>query len=296
MERLTDMSERRVDTRAILSVDGGSSSMKCAVYEIGPIGERRLLEADIDEHGDSSHTIQVHDYRGGAPRTARRPLVGEPVSAVLSTLAELGVVIDAVGHRIVFGGSQDEPSFVTSELLGNLAALVPIDPLHLPGSLRAISTVATSLPNVPQVVCFDTAFHERMPALAKRLPLPKGISALGVRRYGFHGLSYESIVRDLGEAGVRGRLIIAHLGNGASLAAIRDGRPMDTTMGFTPLGGLMMGTRPGDLDPGVLLYLLRGHHYTVEELDVLLERESGLRGVSDLSSDMRTLLASRDHE
>ncbi|MHB8441132.1 MAG: acetate/propionate family kinase [Candidatus Tyrphobacter sp.] len=287
------MSEGRGDRRNILSVDGGSSSMKVAVYELGPTDERKILEADIDERGASNETMRLRDYRDGPPRETRRTLNAESIAAVLTMLGEMGIAVDAVGHRIVFGGPQDEPARVTAELLTQLAALVPADPLHLPRALRAIGDVTTSLPRVPQVACFDTAFHERMPAVAQRLPLPRGISALGVRRYGFHGLSYESIVRELGEGDARGRLIVAHLGNGASLTAILDGRPMDTTMGFTPLGGMMMGTRPGDLDPGVLLYLLRERHYTVEELDAALERDSGLRGVSEISSDMRTLLGRR---
>jgi acetate kinase len=143
------------------------------------------------------------------------------------------------------------------------------------------------------VVCFDTAFHHRMPMVAQRLPLPRELRSEGVRRYGFHGLSYESIVRELGNAGTRGLMIVAHLGSGASLAAMRNGKPVDTTMGFSPLGGLMMGTRPGDLDPGALLYLLRAGRYTPAELDTVLTEHSGLLGVSQISADMRTLLARR---
>jgi acetate kinase len=142
-------------------------------------------------------------------------------------------------------------------------------------------------------VCFDTAFHARMPVVAQRLPLPRELWAEGVRRYGFHGLSYESIVSELGYAGTRGATIAAHLGSGASLAAMHNGKPIDTTMGFSPLGGLMMGTRPGDLDPGTLLYLLRSGRYSLQALDAVLNEESGLLGVSQISADMRTLLARR---
>jgi acetate kinase len=174
-----------------------------------------------------------------------------------------------------------------------LAGLVSFDPLHLTDALTAIREFEKALPDVPQVVCFDTAFHRRMPMVAQRLPLPRELWAEGVRRYGFHGLSYESIVRQLGDAGTRGRMIVAHLGNGASVAAMRDGSPVDTTMGFSPLGGVMMGTRPGDLDPGVLLYLLREGRYTLRELEDVLTRQSGLLGVSGNSADMQLLLQRR---
>jgi len=156
-----------------------------------------------------------------------------------------------------------------------------------------VETIETAAPELPQVVCFDTAFHRRMPIVAQRLPLPRELWAEGVRRYGFHGLSYESIVRGLGAEGTRGRMIVAHLGNGASLAAIQDGKPVDTTMGLTALGGLMMGTRPGDLDPGVLLYLLRTQRYGLADLNEILWDRSGLLGVSQISADMRTLLERR---
>jgi acetate kinase len=204
------------------------------------------------------------------------------------------VHIEAVGHRLVYGGLEHEaPARVTDGLMKSLGALVKFDPLHLPDALAAVRDVAAALPGVPQVVCFDTAFHHRMPAVAQRLPLPLELWSEGVRRYGFHGLSYESIVRALGPTGVRGRMIVAHLGSGASAAAIRDGKPVDTTMGFSPLGGLMMGTRPGDLDPGALLYLLRDGRYTIAELDDVLTHRSGLLGVSQTSADMRTLLEHR---
>jgi acetate kinase len=217
-----------------------------------------------------------------------------PIAALFGLLSELGISIDGVGHRVVYGGPQHtEPAAVTAELMTSLASLVPFDPLHLAAALAAISEIETALPGTPQVVCFDTAFHHRMPMVAQRLPLPRELRSEGVRRYGFHGLSYESIVRELGNAGTRGLMIVAHLGSGASLAAMRNGKPVDTTMGFSPLGGLMMGTRPGDLDPGALLYLLRAGRYTPAELDTVLTEHSGLLGVSQISADMRTLLARR---
>jgi acetate kinase len=177
--------------------------------------------------------------------------------------------------------------------MASLAKLLPFDPLHLPGALAAIREITAAWPQVEQVVCFDTAFHHRMPMVAQRLPLPRELFAAGVRRYGYHGLSYESIVSELGPAGTRGAMIIAHLGSGASLAATRNGKPVDTTMGFSALGGVMMATRPGDLDPGALLYLLRDGRYTEPELENVVNHHSGLLGVSHLSGDMRTLLEKR---
>jgi len=258
--------------KRILSIDRGSSSIKYAVDAMDESHEQRLLEGAID----------------------RPPGNDDPVAALLAVVREHDVDIDAVGHRLVYGGSDHvEPARVDDDLLASLSTLVPIDPLHMPDALATIRAVEAALPGVPQAVCFDTAFHRRMPDVAQRLPLPRELWSEGVRRYGFHGLSYESIVRRLGEEGVRGRMIVAHLGNGASLAAMRDGKPVDTTMGFTPTGGIMMGTRPGDLDPGVLLYLLREGRYSPAELDHVLAYRSGLLGVSQISADVRPLLDRR---
>jgi acetate kinase len=279
----------------VLCIDRGSSSLKIAVYEIGDGVERRILEGGVDRLGVSGVALSVRDYRDAETKAARKVLDGaEPVAAVLPLLLELGLEIDAVGHRIVFGGpALEQPTRVSEELLTSLSALVPFDRLHLPAALAAIREIEAAQPRLPQVVCFDTAFHHPMPMVAQRLPLPRELWAEGVRRYGFHGLSYESVVQQLGDDGVRGKTVIAHLGSGASLAALRDGRPVDTTMGLTALGGVMMGTRPGDLDPGVMLYLLREGRYTLAELDDVLTERSGLLGVSGISDDMRTLLQRR---
>ena len=280
------------DRRRILCIDRGSSSLKVAVYELGGGHEQALLEGGVDRLAEPNATLSIRDYRGRPQHETQRQLSGaEPVAAVLALVQELGVHVDAVGNRLVYGGPAHEaPARVTAELLRELTALVPFDPLHLPAALAAIREIETASPQLPQVVCFDTAFHRRMPMVAQRLPLPRELWADGVRRYGFHGLSYESIVRVLGTEGTRGRMIVAHLGNGASLAAIQDGKSVDTTMGLTALGGLMMGTRPGDLDPGVLMYLLRSQRYTLPELNEVLWDRSGLLGVSQISADMRTLL------
>ena len=284
--------------KRILSIDRGSSSIKFAVYEMGTTHERRLLEGGVEPLGTAGAALRIRDERGADPRETRRPLgAAEPVAALLGFVHELGVNFDAAGHRIVYGGlAHEAPVRVTAELMTSLDALVPFDPLHMTDALATIREIETALPDLPQAVCFDTAFHRRMPAVAQRLPLPRELWSEGVRRFGFHGLSYESIVRGLGEEGARGRMIVAHLGNGASLAAMRDGKPRDTTMGLTPLGGIMMGTRPGDLDPGVLLYLMRERHYTPAELDDVLTHRSGLLGVSHISADVRTLLDRRAND
>jgi acetate kinase len=281
--------------KTILSVDRGSSSLKVAVHEIDQT-ERLVLEGGVEPLGAPNVALWMRDCREAAAPILRRPQGDEtPIAAVLRVIRELDVDIDAVGHRIVFGGpSHEAPERVTAELLMSLTALVPFDPLHLPDALAAIREIRVSSPSLQQVACFDTAFHRSMPSIAHVLPLPRELWLEGIRRYGFHGLSYESIVSALGEKGSRGRMIVAHLGNGASLAAIRDGKPVDTTMGFSPLGGIAMGTRPGDIDPGVILYLLREQRYSPKALEDMLTNRSGLLGVSQISADMRTLLELRD--
>jgi acetate kinase len=199
----------------------------------------------------------------------------------------------AIGHRLVHGGPEHAaPERVTPQLVTALRRLVAFAPLHLPSEIQGIEAVAAHFPGLPQVACFDTAFHRRLPELAQRFPLPRALWDEGLRRYGFHGLSYEYIVERLGTA-ARGRTIIAHLGNGASMAAVRDGQPVDTTMGFTPTGGFMMGTRSGDLDPGILLYLMNEKRYDARQLEHLVNHEAGLLAVSGTSSDMKTLLEKR---
>jgi len=279
----------------VLSIDRGSSSLKVAVFEFGHERSGMLLEGDVDSPSAAGAALRVRDHRLPAGRETTRPLAGtSPIASLLEVLGEADLRVDAVGHRLVFGGAaHEEPARVTPELLEELAALAPFDPLHMPAALAAIREIAALWPGVAQVACFDTAFHHRMPMVAQRFPLPRELWSEGMRRFGFHGLSFESIVRELGPAGARGRMIVAHLGSGASLAAIADGKPVDTTMGLTPLGGLMMGTRPGELDPGAILYLLRAGRFTLEELDHVLNERSGLLGVSGTSADMRTLLANR---
>ena len=253
---------------AILCLDAGSSSLKFAAYHFGDDGvESRAAAA------------------GEAPASDD---AADALDRVLARVAGPGAPFAAVGHRVVFGGPRYvAPVLAAAGVLDELERLVPVEPLHLRAELDLVYAASQRLPGVPQVLCFDTAFHRRSPPIARRLPLPGGLDPL-LQRYGFHGLSYEYVASQLGRA--QGRTVVAHLGSGASLCAMRDGAPVDTTMGFSALGGLMMATRPGDLDPGIVLRLLANDAYDVERLTDLFYRRSGLAGVSGGCADMKRLL------
>jgi acetate kinase len=283
----------------ILCLNSGSSSLKFALYRVGDADELRLASGAVEYIGSSDGRLWI---RGRDEKTlvdVRRefPTHNAAAAGVAESAGMLGLSKpDAAGHRVVHGGPHYTASTqVDGTLLSELRRLIPFAPLHLPSAIEGIEAVATRFPGLPQVACFDTAFHRRMPEVAQRLPLSRDLWDSGIRRYGFHGLSYEYIVATLGSA-VRGRVVIAHLGNGASLAAVLDGQPMDTTMGFTPTGGLMMGTRSGDLDPGVLIHLMREKAYDARGLDELVNQQAGLLGVSGISPDMKTLLDQRERE
>jgi acetate kinase len=283
----------------ILCLNSGSSSLKFALYHLGEEEEERLAHGAVERIGlagghlwlwgmDNDTLVDIH--RDFSEHTA----AAEGIAAAAKDLGFPPPV--AVGHRVVHGGlDHTAPERVDAQLLAELRRLVPFAPLHLPSAIQGIEAVAARLPGLPQVACFDTAFHRRMPEVAQRFPLSRNLWHEGVRRYGFHGLSYEYIVAMLGAA-AQGRLLIAHLGNGASLAAVLNGQPLDTTMGFTPTGGLMMGTRSGDLDPGVLIHLMHAEGSDVDQLDELVNHQAGLLGVSGLSPDMKTLLEQRERE
>jgi acetate kinase len=260
-------------TGALLVVNTGSSSVKLAAYQ------------------NASALDQLFRVTTDATPDHRTALL----RALDSSLAEHPLVVDAVGHRVVHGGAvHAQPERLTPSLLHELRELTTIDPDHMPQALETIDEVTRRFPHVPQIACFDTAFHRTMPEVARRYPLPPWTADAGVRRYGFHGLSCEYVVSALERTApqaVTGRLLIAHLGNGASITAVRDGASVDTTMGFSPTGGLMMGTRSGDLDPTVLTFLAASGHRDVGRLRRLVNAESGLRGVSGLSGDVRELLA-----
>jgi acetate kinase len=288
-----------VDVEAILSLNSGSSSLKLALYVPRDGGESRVAAGAVERVGVPGGRLWITGPGGERLADERRDFARheDAVTAAFAALGTLALPRPAgVGHRVVHGGvAHVAPERVDAALVADLRRLVPFAPLHLPAAIQAIEAVTARFPGLPQVACFDTAFHRRMPEVAQRFPLPRGLWDEGVRRYGFHGLSYEYVVERLGPA-ARGRTIIAHLGNGASMAAVRDGLPVDTTMGFTPTGGFMMGTRTGDLDPGILLWLVREKGFDGRRLERLVDQESGLLGVSGSSSDMKTLLERRQHD
>ncbi len=284
----------------ILAFNSGSSSLKFALYEFNGSSERLLARGTAEDISAPSARLWLRTPDGVSVVDQPRP-IPEHQHALQMALDELKkgkyATPSAIGHRVVNGGSHyAAPQKITPQVLTDLRNLIPLAPLHLPAEIKIMEAVASQLPQIPQVACFDTAFHRRLPDLAQRFPLPRKLFDEGIRRYGFHGLSYEYVVQELGSAAQRQRLIIAHLGNGASLAAVKDGLPADTSMGLTPTGGIMMGTRTGDLDPGILIYLLRERRYNAAKLERLVDSESGLLGVSELTSDMKALLAKRDSD
>jgi acetate kinase len=256
--------------RVILVLNVGSSSLKCAIFDAdngsGPL--RR--------HADATPSL--------APRAR--------LDRALDALLVRDDRIVAVGHRLVHGGpSYSAATLLTRAVRADLERLIPLAPEHLPSELAFIDVIGEMFPTVPQLVCFDTAFHSGLPDRARHFALPRHFAEEGIVRYGFHGLSYESVLETLrATGGVPRRLVMAHLGSGASLVAVLDGRSIDTTMGLTPTGGVPMGTRSGDLDPGVLLHLMRARGLTVDELDLAVNQHGGLLGLSGTTSDMRELL------
>jgi len=286
---------------AILVLNAGSSSLKFAAFRAdpgAPLAASAEGEIEIAAVGHDDSTDRPDADTADARDPARNH--GEALERALARLdaESRDVPLAAVGHRVVHGGERfATPVRVSEDVLAALDALIPLAPLHQPHGVTAIRAVAAMRPELPQVACFDTAFHATLPRDARRFALPRELSAAGIRRYGFHGLSYEWAAERLAAldpAAARGRAVVAHLGNGASLCALRGGRSVATTMGMTALDGLVMGTRCGALDPGVVLHLLRRHDGDVDAVEELLYRRSGLLGVSGISSDMRTLLASDD--
>jgi acetate kinase len=281
----------------ILTINGGSSSIRFAVYDAGETPRRRL-DGKIDRIGLSGTNLTVNDP-AGKPQSVRRLAAANHRKAagfLLDWLEAQPVFasIKAVGHRVVHGMKHSEPEQVTPKLLAELHRITPYAPDHLPREIGLIEAFRQRHPKLPQVACFDTAFHRAMPRVAKLLPLPRRYAAKGVERYGFHGLSYAYLVEELSRldrAAAQGRVILAHLGNGASLAAVRRGKSIDTSMGFTPTAGLVMSTRTGDLDPGLVYYLARTGRMTAAKFQKMVNHESGLLGVSGTSPDLRDLLA-----
>ena len=283
----------------ILCLNSGSSSIKFALYDFVS-GEKLVVKGAIERIGMAGSWLWLQDGSGQRlmDRIQEFPTHGAAVKTLFTSVMEENSLPspDAVGHRVVHGGPDHTGhEIVTPDLILTLRRLIPFAPLHLPPEILGIDAVTEQFPELRQAVCFDTAFHRSIPEVARRFPLPRSLWHEGVYRYGFHGLSYEYIVDKLGDSAA-GRMVIAHLGNGASMTALRDGRSVDTTMGFTPTAGLMMGTRSGDLDPGLLVYLIEEKGYDTGQLNKLLNHRSGLIGVSGISSDMKTLLEKRDTE
>lgn len=291
-------------SRAIVSLNSGSSSIKFGLYTLGDDGPVHVAGGKLEGIGtdprilirsDTGEVLLEKRWEGGAG-LAHEPLLGELIDWAQGHLTEHRIV--AVGHRVVHGGGRFwAPQRVDAALLEDLAAFCPLAPLHQPHNLAAIHEIARKAPDVLQVACFDTGFHHAMPDVATRLALPRELAAQGLRRYGFHGLSYEYVAERLAQidpALAQGRVIVAHLGNGASLCAMAGGRSIDTTMGFTALDGLIMGTRCGSLDPGVVLHLQQQLGMTRPQVEAMLYGRSGLLGLSGVSSDMRALHASNE--
>ena len=288
--------------KAVVSLNSGSSSIKFAVFTLDAVGKPELsaggkierigIEPRLAARRVDGSVLIERGWPNGASLT-HAELLEDLFNWAIDHLGGREVV--AIGHRVVHGGARfTVPRLVDDTLLGELEALCPLAPLHQPHNLAAIRAIATLVPGLPQVACFDTAFHHGKPAVAARFALPRAFHDQGIQRYGFHGLSYEYIAKRLhvidGEL-AGGRVIAAHLGNGASLCAMKNGKSIDTTMGFTALDGLMMGTRSGALDPGVVLHLQTQFGMNASEVAQLLYHKSGLLGVSGISSDMRTLAA-----
>jgi acetate kinase len=280
--------------RSILVLNGGSSSIRCALLraddELTPVCSGTLHRVG---HGDAHFQVDGES----APVALRARDHAEAVASLVQWLRQRGDADElvGVGHRIVHGMNHFDPALLTPELLADLKRIEPVDPDHLPVEIRLVEAAQHALPALPQVACFDTRFHRDLPRVAAQLPIPRRFEAQGVRRYGFHGLSYEFLLQELerraGAAAARGRVILAHLGGGASLAAVRDGRCIDTTMSFTPTAGLVMGTRSGDLDPSLGPYLQRTAGVSSAQFLKMVNHESGLLGVSETSADMRELQA-----
>ena len=289
----------------VLTLNGGSSSIRLALYDACDCATK-LLDGKIDRIGVAGTHMSVTTTRDGVPATTQHPVDAKNHESVVAYLMNwLGTQsffasLGAVGHRVVHGMQHSNPERVTPALLAELQGIMPYDPEHLPREIELIRAVTRMHPHLPQVACFDTAFHHDMPRVAKMLAIPRRFEARGVQRYGFHGLSYTYLMSELARRGdpaaARGRVILAHLGNGASLAAVRDGHGIDASMGFTPASGLVMSTRSGDLDPGILSFLASTEGMDAAAFERMVTHESGLLGVSETSSDIRDLLAHEAHD
>ena len=280
----------------VLTINGGSSSIKFALYQTGDNMQQNLA-GKIDRIGSTGASLTFKDMSWQGDLGIEVADHSSAANFLIDWLEQhVGFThVMAVGHRVVHGMQHFQPELVSQALLDELHRISPYDPEHLPREIELIEAFRRRYPQLPQVACFDTAFHHTLPRVARLLPIPRRFDAKGIQRYGFHGLSYAYLMQQLahvaGTQAAQGRVILAHLGNGASLAAVRDGLSIDTSMGFTPTGGLTMGTRTGDLDPGVAWVLMQSENLTPQQFNKLINHESGLLGISETSSDMRDLIA-----
>ncbi len=282
----------------ILTINGGSSSIKFALFETAD-SLQRILEGAIDRIGLPEASLRVKGVNqvDNFSRSVTVPEHTAAVGALMDWIEERNGrdALSAVGHRVVHGGPKySKPQRITTTLVQDLHRFSPFDPEHMAEEILLIEAFQRRFPDLPQVACFDTAFHHDLPRVARLLPIPRRYEAQGVRRYGFHGLSYAFLMGELarlaGSEAAQGRVVLAHLGNGASLAAVRDGKSVDTSMSFTPTAGVPMSTRSGDLDPGLVWYLTRTEKMSAEQFNEMVNCQSGLLGMSETSSDMRDLL------
>lgn len=281
----------------ILTINGGSSSIKFALYKQGNEPDK-IFSGQINRIGLPDAEFTLKDVKSGKKQVQPIKTTDYP-STISWLISSLGKQVDfdlitAIGHRVVHGMKHTKPALITKELLEELKQIIPYDPDHLPNEIKLIGAFQKYHPKIAQFACFDTAFHQTMPRVAKLLPIPRRFEKLGIQRYGFHGLSYNYLIQELerlaGKEAANGRVILAHLGNGASLAAVYQGKSIDTSMGFTPAGGLPMSSRSGDLDPGVCWFMMKTENLSPKQFNHLINHESGLLGVSETSADMGDLL------
>ena len=287
----------------VLTINGGSSSIRLAIFETGrpPL---KVLDGKLERIGAADAALAVTLRGGGASLRVKAQVSdhGSAIEFLMDWLESEALLpgICAVGHRVVHGMLHTAPERVTPALLAELKSIVPYDPEHLPREIALIESLQSRHPQMPQVACFDTAFHRSMPRVATQLPIPRRFESKGVQRYGFHGLSYSFLIEELARLGdaaaSEGRVILAHLGSGASIAAVRNGKSVDTSMGFTPAAGLVMSTRTGDLDPGLMSYLASSEGMDAARFQAMVNHESGMLGISETGSDVRDLLAREPYD
>ncbi len=298
MNRASDADGSKPTNPRILTINGGSSSIKFALFEVDD-ALRRILDGGIERIGlpEAIFRVKGSGQADNFSRSVKAPDHTVAVSILMDWIEQRSGrdALTAVGHRVVHGGPKYyKPQRITPEMIAELKQLSPFDPDHMPEEILLTEAFHRRFPDLPQVACFDTAFHHDLPRVAQMLPIPRRYEAQGVRRYGFHGLSYEFLMEELarlaGPDAAQGRVILAHLGNGASLAAVRNGKSVDTSMSFTPTAGVPMSTRTGDLDPGLVWYLARTDKMSAKQFNDMVNFQSGLLGISETSSDMRDLL------